>query len=331
MRSLSSVRLFLCSLLSIALILSTYTSALPTPARSKLEHIDPFTFTVNSPTIRSQWLVNTLPIISWDPSSMPVGSTLDIQLLSHDQKSSVYLSRYVPAGSGSVRVNLRPDFIPGTYTLRLIVYKGRSTTILGRSTVHPLRIMVESDVSENDNTPSSPETSSPSISTPSLSTTLASRKQSRHILASADKSETKLELQNRFYFTKESRDAVLESEPVSVDYSSSSSSMVLMAPYTIRWQLPVALQDVSEEEAKVNILVMVRDKDTQKMPEVAAVLAANVSAKAGFELLFLPRDLSPTKWYYIQVEVFGRGRKFIGRTQAFKTRSSALTMAYTDA
>jgi len=103
--------------------------------------------------------------------------------------------------------------------------------------------------------------------------------------------------------------------------------MVLMAPYTIRWQLPSALQGVAAKDARVNILVMARDRDETKKAEVAGVLAANVSAQAGFELLFLPKDLSPTKWYFIQVEVFGQGRKFVGRTHAFKTRPSATMMA----
>ncbi|KAG0047311.1 hypothetical protein BGZ83_007626 [Gryganskiella cystojenkinii] len=282
---------------------------------------EPFHFNINTPATYTHWFVNSLPTISWDSTVMPKGSTLDIQLMNHEQKEGLYLSRYVPAGLGSTKVNLRPEIVPGTYSLILTVYRSRSNEVLGRSLVQPLRILVETERSEPE---ASSTTTTSSSSASSSTAVLATRKHSRQDSSSSSSLLAKKFVSrrdpNRFFFTKEFRTAELESEPVSLTYPNRATTMILMAPYTMKWVVPEPLKD--DTEAKVNILVMSEDKKTLKT-EVAGVLAANVNAKAGFEILFLPRDLSSKEWYFIQVEVFGRGRKFVGRTQAFKTRPSA--------
>ncbi|KAG0365780.1 hypothetical protein BC939DRAFT_506622 [Gamsiella multidivaricata] len=180
-------------------ILATISSALPAPQSLKPQ---PFRFTVSSPELDAVWLVNSLPTVSWDATQMPEGSTLDIALLHHAKKESILLRRYVPARRASIPVNLRPEIVPGTYSLLLTVYNGRTSSVIGRSLVQSLILVSDESVD--------PE---------------------QEIL-----SPSKSEAYNN------SLNVVQESELVRLTHQPMRGTLVLSAPYTLGWTIPKALE-----------------------------------------------------------------------------------------
>jgi len=280
------------ALLFLLTFLATFTvNALPasSPPSSK----QPFRFEVTAPTMDTLWLVDSLPTVSWDTSLMPEGSTVDIALLHHEKKQSILLRRYVPSQSGSTLVNLRPDISAGTYSLLLTVYKGRTSTVVGRSLVQSL-ILIEEEGSDLDQrTPQQIDPESP------MKSGIEEEKTEIH---KPDRTE--------FSFKKLNQNAIQESEQVTLTHQPTKGNLVLRAPYTVGWTIPKALE--SARRVRVNILLVSRTD------EVVRVLATNVDAKTGFMYVFLPEDI-PLAMYSIKVEIIGKGRKFSGYTHKFRT------------
>ncbi|KAF9905961.1 hypothetical protein BX616_000866 [Lobosporangium transversale] len=274
-------------------------NALPTPQQS-----EPFRFEVSSPKTDSLWPVDSLPTISWDATQMPQGSTMDIALLHYEKKQSYLLRRYVPARLGSTLVNLQPELKSGTYSLLLTVYKGRTSSVVGRSLVHgiilsedeavdaeqeTLRIISNKDQEIEDNNEENTAESLTTSETPEL-------------LLKANKQRQRMIVQ--------------ETELVELTHEPTKGNLVLRAPYTIGWTIPKAIEGA--RRIRVNLLLVSRDD------EVVRVLATNIDAKTGFLYVFLPADI-PLQMYRIKVEIIGKGRKFTGYTHKFHTSLPAFS------
>ncbi|KAG0228615.1 hypothetical protein B0O80DRAFT_450745 [Mortierella sp. GBAus27b] len=279
----------LATLLSFTLIQSTVV-ALPFP-RNEL-----FRFDISAPSLDTQWLVDSFATIAWDADAMPEKSTLDITLMQHAKKRAILLRRYVPAQQGSIQINLGPEIEPGTYSLLLTVYKGRSSTVVGRSLVPSIVIAEESE----------------------------------QAIEAIGESPSDIQLPSRaldqLYFKKELQDAVLDEEGVQLNHESSGKTMVLMAPYTIGWNIPKALEKVPD--TLVNILLVSEEErpDGSIESKVQRVLAGNIDARAGFQFVFLPKDTPRGLRYRIRVVIYGNGRKFIGHTRQFATEIPVIAM-----
>src|SRR5690606_21929824 len=96
------------------------------------------------------------PTVVWDSSFYPTDATLDIALIQEGRQHPIFLRRYVLSHLGSTVVNLNTETIsPGTYTLLLTIFEGRSSFVLGRSEVANLLIVSDEyedgeDEQEND-------------------------------------------------------------------------------------------------------------------------------------------------------------------------------------
>ncbi|KAF9434256.1 hypothetical protein BGZ76_008327 [Entomortierella beljakovae] len=282
--------LFLFALLSI-------TTFLPHADGAPINVDQPFRFDITSPNVNTEWVPDSITKVSWDTSLMPEGSTMDIALMQHAKKRSILLGRYIPSLLGSMRVNLGPEIEPGTYSLLLTVYKGRSSTVLGRSFVSSLSVVDDSE--EADDVPSDVQSSGVQVD------------------LNPDNIETSVKT---FHFQKDSQNAILEDEPVQLSYESGSRSFVLMAPYTIGWSIPKALKDVPD--TRVNILLV-----SKRTGEVERALRTNLDARLGFQFVFIPRDIARRGLYQIRIEIIGNGRKFVGYTHEFSTRLPAFAEA----
>ncbi|KAF9432895.1 hypothetical protein BGZ76_010177, partial [Entomortierella beljakovae] len=250
-------------------LFATLLHALPTP---KIP-VKPFRFGVSSPKVDTIWMVDSLPTVSWDISDMPKKSTMDIALLHHERMESVLLRRYVPTQLGSTLVNLQPDIVPGTYSLLLTVYNGRTSTVIGRSLVQSLIIVQDEAVD--------PE---------------------QEILFSFGGSKIEDKGQDDSIMIKK-ENLVQDPEVVELTHEPTKGNLVLRAPYTVGWTVPKSLEGV--RNVRVNIqLVNRRDEHVR-------TLATNIDAKIGFLYVFLPEDI-PIQSYKMKVEIIGNGRKFSG-------------------
>ncbi|KAF8937038.1 hypothetical protein BGZ47_009210 [Haplosporangium gracile] len=284
-------------------LLSIFTNALPTPQRLASPS-KPFRFEVSSPQTDTLWLVDSLPTVHWDTAQMPEGSTMDIALLHHEKKESILLRRYVPTRLGSTMVNLRPEIVPGTYSLLLTVFQGRTSTVIGRSLVQSI-ILVEEESFD--------------VEAQMAFSSIVDEQSSQ------DQDEVTLEQQQTIRksktsdltFKRKNQHAILETESVELTHQPLRGNLVLRAPYTVGWSIPKALE--TARRARVNILLV-----SLKTQEVVRVLAANVDAKAGFLYVSLPED-TPLGNYQIKVEIIGKGRKFSGYTNQFHTSLPAFS------
>ncbi|KAG0235338.1 hypothetical protein BGW41_000832 [Actinomortierella wolfii] len=280
--------------LSLFLFLSVLTHALPavnptTSTDSKTPSSTLSDFAILAPKPDTLWISESLPTVSWDKSSFPEGSTVDIALLSYERKESTLLRRYVPARLGSTMVNLRPDLRPGTYALLITAFKDRSTTVLGRSLVQSIIIVEDESEDEVVNPPPSSSSSGGDES---------------HQL---EKTESSLV----------SSSSPSAHEQIALNYQP-TASVVVRAPYTLGWSIPAPLKSV--KNAKVDIL-LVSDKKTDN---TVAVIATRMNAHAGFMYVNLP-DIVPKGRYRIKIEMYGKGRRFVGYTSSFSVRESAMS------
>ncbi|KAG0030449.1 hypothetical protein BGZ81_002678 [Podila clonocystis] len=278
------------SLMILVLTLVAFTSALPTPVSTPAI----FRFPINTPKTDTLWLIDSLPQVSWDTTEMPEGSTMDIALLHHAKKQSILLRRYVPTRLGSTLVNLGPEFQPGTYSLLLTIFKGRTSTVVGRSLVQS--IILISDVSSDPEQESVEET-------PEATPTPSDKKAK----------------EDEFLFKKQNIQAVQETEQVVLTHQPTKSNLVLRAPYTVGWTIPKPLEGA---KSRVNILLVSRD--AREGDKTVRVLATNIDAQIGFMYVFLPEDV-PLQAYYIKIEIVGKGRKFSGYTHKFFTSLPAFS------
>ncbi|KAK3838047.1 MAG: hypothetical protein J3R72DRAFT_449183 [Linnemannia gamsii] len=303
----------LAFLLLLALISTfSFTHALPTPQRPA-SPLKPFRFEVSSPQTDTLWLVDSLPTVHWSTTQMPEGSTMDIALLHHEKKESILLRRYVPTRLGSTMVNLRPEIVPGTYSLLLTVFQGRTSTVIGRSLVQSI-ILVEEESMD-------PEAQMALSSL--INVNSESQEQQQHEVTQEEPAEP-IQVQQRPHretsdlsFKRKNQHAILETESVELTHQPLRGNLVLRAPYTVGWSIPKALEHA--RRARVNILLV-----SLKTQEVVRVLAANVDAKAGFLYVSLPED-TPLGSYQIKVEIIGKGRKFSGYTNQFRTSLPAFS------
>ncbi|KAG0244218.1 hypothetical protein B0O80DRAFT_242982 [Mortierella sp. GBAus27b] len=282
-------RLQLTTLFLLA-FLATLINALPTtqpPSKAS-----PFRFEITAPVVDTLWLVDSLPTVSWDTTQMPEGSTLDIALLHHEKKQSILLRRYVPSHSGAALVNLLPEVVPGTYSLLLTVYKGRTSTVVGRSLVQSVILVEEEGTDPEQETVQRTDSKTPAEDN------------------GDQKSAPRKTEMTEFSFKKKNQNAIQESEQVKLTHQPTRGNVVLRAPYTVGWTIPKALKNA--RHVRVNILLVSRSD------EVVRTLATNVDAKAGFMYVFLPEDV-PLGMYSIKIEIIGKGRKFTGRTHKFQT------------
>lgn len=278
------------SLVALALTLViAFSTALPTPVSKP----SLFRFPINTPKMDTLWLIDSLPQVSWDTAEMPEGSTMDIALLHHAKKQSILLRRYVPTRLGSTLVNLAPELQPGTYSLLLTVFKGRTSTVVGRSLVQSI-ILIEDISVDPEQDDEVPET------TPA---------------ASNDKKKVK---EDEFLFKKQKTQAIQETEQVVLTHQPTKGNLVLRAPYTVGWTIPKPIEGA---KARVNILLVSRDAEGDK---TVRVLATNIDAQVGFMYVFLPEDV-PLKAYSIKIEIVGKGRKFSGYTHKFMTSLPAFS------
>ncbi|GJJ78458.1 hypothetical protein EMPS_10817 [Entomortierella parvispora] len=321
-RSLLSLAL----ILFIALVATVHALPTPQPPRQHSEHDNTpasppadtiFRFDVSNPEMDTLWLVDSLPTVSWDTSAMPVGSTMDIALLHHEKKQSILLRRYVPTQVGSTLVNLRPEILPGTYSLLLTVFKGRSSTVLGRAMIQSL-IVVEDEAID----PEQQETVDPMVQEPSTATLdlieqdhEVSTPPSDNVVLTTPTHKTSE--MSEFAFRRKVRAAVEDKEELHLTHQPTKGNLVLRAPYTVGWTIPKALEKA--RHARVQLLLV-----SNKSDEVVRVLATNVDAKAGFMYVFLPED-TPIQMYRIKVEIVGKGRKFSGYTHKFYTSQPAFS------
>ncbi|KAF9185672.1 hypothetical protein BGZ51_002502 [Haplosporangium sp. Z 767] len=282
-------------LLFLTLLVTLSIKALPTPQPSSTTP-QLFRFEVNAPQMDALWLVDTLPMVSWDTTQMPKGSTMDIALLHHEKKQSILLRRYVPTRLGSTLVNVRPDLIPGTYSLLLTVFKGRTSTVLGRSLVQSI-ILVENESADFEEMEILRRVAEPETATEQPSIT--------HKVQFTE-----------FSLKKQNQNAVEEPELVQLTHQPTKGNLVLRAPYTVGWSIPKALEEA--QHVRVNLLLV------SMTNEVVRVLATNIDAKIGFLYVFLPEDV-PLTSYQIKVEIIGNGRKFSGYTNKFRTSLPAFS------
>ncbi|KAG0048263.1 hypothetical protein BGZ83_006770 [Gryganskiella cystojenkinii] len=313
------VRQSLCTLALVLLFsLLTTVYALPTPQKSESSTTTttssptvPFRFDVSNPEMDTLWLVDSLPTVTWDTSLMPQGSTMDIALLHHEKRQSILLRRYVPTQAGSTLVNLRPEVVPGTYSLLMTVFKGRSSTVLGRSLVQSL--IVVDDEAVDPERDQEEETVSTVVKEQIDSATnvveLTEQDQETSTLA------TPAELT---FKRKHHRQPIVEDqEVIQLTHQPTKGNLVLRAPYTVGWTIPKALEKA--RHARVQLLLV-----SIKTDEVVRVLATNIDAQAGFMYVFLPED-TPIESYRIKVEIVGKGRKFSGFTHGFRTSLPAFS------
>ncbi|KAG0256240.1 hypothetical protein BG011_004661 [Mortierella polycephala] len=256
----------------------------------------PFRFEVNAPQMDTLWLVDSLPEVSWNTLQMPKGSTMDVALLHHEKKQSILLRRYVPTRLGSTLVNVRPDVVPGTYSLLLTVFKGRTSTVLGRSLVQSI-ILVENESTD-------PEKEE------------AFRRVAESETTTEQPSITHKVQFTEFSFKKQNQNAVEEPELVQLTHQPTKGNLVLRAPYTVGWTVPMALEKA--RHVRVNLMLVSMTND------VIRVLATNIDAKIGFLYVFLPEDV-PLTSYRIKVEIVGKGRRFSGYTNKFYTSLPAFS------
>ncbi|KAF9300536.1 hypothetical protein BGZ74_007766 [Mortierella antarctica] len=281
------------SLMTLALtLIIAFTSALPTPVSTP----SIFRFPINTPKMDTLWLIDSLPKVSWDTTEMPKGSTMDIALLHHAKKQSILLRRYVPTRLGSTLVNLGPELQPGTYSLLLTVFKGRTSTVVGRSLVQSI-ILID-DVSTDPEQESVEETPEATTSAPS-----------------SDKKNK----EDEFLFKKQKIQAIQETEQVVLTHQPTKNNLVLRAPYTVGWTIPKPLEGA---KSRVNILLV--SGDAREGDKTVRVLATNIDAQVGFMYVFLPEDV-PLKAYHIKIEIVGKGRKFSGYTHKFFTSLPAFS------
>ncbi|KAG0234685.1 hypothetical protein BGW42_006305 [Actinomortierella wolfii] len=289
-------------LVFLFLFLSVLAHALPTvnPTTTSTDSKTPSNtlsdFAILAPKPDTLWISESLPTVSWDKSSFPEGSTVDIALLSYERKESTLLRRYVPARLGSTMVNLRPDLRPGTYALLITAFKDRSTTVLGRSLVQSIIIVEDESEDEVVNPP-------PSSSSSSVTSRNNDGGDESHQL---EKTESSL--------VSSSPSA---HEQIALNYQP-TASVVVRAPYTLGWSIPAPLKSV--KNAKVDIL-LVSDKKTDN---TVAVIATRMNAHAGFMYVNLP-DIVPKGRYRIKIEMYGKGRRFVGYTSSFSVRESAMS------
>ncbi|KAF8958528.1 hypothetical protein BGZ46_001950 [Entomortierella lignicola] len=214
-----SVVTLVCLLL---IFLTTSINALPAPQIPSNQKQQPFRFDVSAPKLDAVWTIDSLPIVSWDASEMPERSTMDIALLNHDRKESILIRRYVPTRIGSTLVNLRPDITPGTYSLLLTVYNGRTSTVVGRSLVQSLTLIADE----------------------------ATDSEQEVLFRIKDEEES---------LVVKKKNLVQETELVELTHQPTWGNLVLRAPYTVGWTVPKALQGV--RNVRVNILLVdKRDK-----------------------------------------------------------------------
>ncbi|KAF9941263.1 hypothetical protein BGZ75_007306 [Mortierella antarctica] len=283
--------------LVLALLASFTANALPTPRESPASQTEPFRFDVKAPQMDTLWLIDSLPTVSWDPTMMPEGSSMDIALLCHEKKQSILLHRYVPTRLGKTLVSVAPTITPGTYSLLLTVFKGRTSTVLGRSLVQSLILVNDEGTDPEDEVLRTVTTTEPTVEA------------SKNV-------EDKVEL-SEFSFKKQYQNAVEESEQVLLTHQPLKGNLVLRAPYTVGWTIPKDLENA--RRVRVNLLLV-----SSRSHEVAKVLATNIDARVGFQYVFLPED-TPLAQYQIKVEIIGKGRKFSGYTHGFHTSLPAFS------
>ncbi|KAF9584652.1 hypothetical protein BGW38_005718 [Lunasporangiospora selenospora] len=289
------------ALLLLAILFTLSTHALPTPrplsapAPSKLAR-----FTTTSPRIDTVWLIDSLPQVAWDQSSLPEGATLDITLV-HPDRDPIVLRRYVPASKGSTLVNVPPTISAGTYSLLLTAFSGRSTSLVANSVVHSVILIEDEDVDPEQETPLRISDNSKTSTTPK---------------------STPKDTDDEFSFKKQHQNAVLGTEQVQLTHQPTKSTLVLRAPYTVGWSIPKPLEHA--RHVRVNLKLVTADD------KVTTVLATNVDAKSGFMYVHLPADV-PLQSYRIKVEVMGKGRKFVGYTNRFRTSLPAFASRSTSA
>ncbi|KAF9160734.1 hypothetical protein DFQ26_005238 [Actinomortierella ambigua] len=294
------------ALLLLYLFLSLLVQALPavnpsTPSQPKSSSSSTPSlsgFAILDPKPNTVWLTESLPTVAWDKSPFPEGATVDIALLHRERKESTLLRRYVPARIGSTMVNLRPDLRPGTYALLITVFKDRSTTVLARSLVQTITVVVD----DNDDEKVDTTTTSSSASSPSDNNN------------NNDKDDDDAE---KTLSVIGSSSTLYAHEQLALNYQP-KNSVVVRAPYTLGWTIPAPLKRA--KHAKVDIL-LVDDKTTD---DVVAVVATRMNAHAGFTYVNLP-DTVPRGRYRLKIEMYGKGRRFVGYTSNFNVRESAMS------
>ncbi|KAG0206191.1 hypothetical protein BGX28_002326 [Mortierella sp. GBA30] len=286
--------------LVFALFATFSANALPTPQHSSPK-VEVFRFDVKAPQMDTLWLIDSLPVVSWDTSLMPENTTMDIALLCHEKKQSILLHRYVPTLQGKTLVNIAPSITPGTYSLLLTVFKGRTSTVLGRSLVQSM-ILIDHEGTD----PEEEEILRTTAST-EPSTTLENEK--NVVVRKPELSE--------FAFKKQNRNAVEQIEQVKLTHQPIKHNLVLRAPYTIGWTIPQALERA--RRVRVNLILV-----SARTHEVVRILETNIDARVGFKYVLLPEDV-PLKNYQIKVEIVGKRRKFAGYTHEFLTSLPAFS------
>ncbi|KAG0334563.1 hypothetical protein BG004_000355 [Podila humilis] len=263
------------------------------------------------------WLIDSLPQVSWDTTDIPDGSTLDIALLHHAKKESILLRRYVPARLGSTLVNLGPELKPGTYSLLLTVFKGRTSTVVARAMVQSL-ILIE-DVSIDPEQESVDQKITSPLTTTTTTTSTTASPATAPVSSSREEEQEEQEegVQDEFLFKKWQSTAIQETEQLQLTHQPTKNTLVLKAPYTVGWTIPKALE--GSRKSRVNILLVSKDNTgVAQKDQVVKILATNIDAKVGFMYVFLPED-TPLKSYHIKIEIYGKGRKFSGYTHKFYT------------
>ncbi|KAG0327879.1 hypothetical protein BGZ99_006684 [Dissophora globulifera] len=288
----------------LAVLATLTTDALPAPQLPPVPS-QPFRFDVSTPLTDTLWLVDSLPTVAWDTALMPEGSTLDIALLHHEKKQSILLRRYVPARVGFAAVNLRPEITPGTYSLLLTVFKGRTSTVIGRSFVQSIILVDDESID--------PEEEAIRLLNPT--TVDADLNNSNEETKEIVKTVPHTPGWSEFSFKRKHQNAIQDTEVLQLTHQP-KGNLVLRAPYTIGWTIPKALENA--RRARVNLLLVDR-KD-----QIVRILATNIDAKAGFIYVFLPED-TPLQRYQIKVEIIGKGRKFSGYTHTFFTSLPAFS------
>ncbi|KAF9999532.1 hypothetical protein BGZ65_005133 [Modicella reniformis] len=182
---------------------------------------------------------------------MPESSTLDIALVQREMKKAILLRRHVSARLASTQVNLGPEIEPGTYSLLLTVYRGRSSTVPG--VIRVKRGILALMASKHQ------------VTSPVVSINSTSRRSSR----------------TRF------------------------SKTSLFTPHTIGWTVPKALDKVPH--ALVNIALVSNEKgsDDSALAKVVRVLAANVDARAGFQICVSAKDIPRGRIFQLRIEMSG--------------------------
>ncbi|KAF9114199.1 hypothetical protein BGX27_011472 [Mortierella sp. AM989] len=169
-------------------------------------------------------------------------------------------------------------------SLLLTTYKGHTSTVIARALVSSLIIgdKGEENVKSTD------------TSTPSFQGRLDT-------FSDNTMQSSKIDIASSFQFNRDLQDAVLDDEPVQLNYESGGRSLVLMTPYIIGWKIPKALKHVPR--VRVNILLVTVDPMSDSSVKIMRVLKANIDARPGFQFIFIPKDIPRKNLYQFRIEI----------------------------